>query len=634
MTSGTVTVSLPTGVPSVGEVPLIKYSGTIGGSGFGAFALQSLPPGVTAVLTNDTVNGVVGLLVQNVSSLTWIGINGTAWDIGITTNWSYLGNNLAFSQGSGAILDDTALTNQLNLTTTASLFNMLVTNNILDYTISGNGALSGQMTLTKAGTGTLTLNNLGTSTYTGGMRIHGGTLDVRGNNCLGSGTITLAGGTLENNSATTLTINNAVYAQSNTTSTFQGTGGADPQLVVSGNLTGSGTVAVVLQGSSLGGIGLSGDNSGFTGTFATSNNTSLRFNFNTASAGSANANWVLNSTGTDNQRISFGNGTISFGSLSGTGNCRQDVPNTLSILRIGDLNTNSSWGGTLNQGNGTQRIGILKVGTGTWTITASQPYTGPTTISNGVLALANDPVTSVDGAIPNTPNIYIASGAALDVSGRSDQNISLGLAQVLSGNGTIYGNVDNNGGGTIAPGDGLTGNVGVLTIANTLAQNGTTWMKLNRVSVPNSDRLVATNISCGGTLVVTNVGPTLKAGDTFRLFSSANPPTGAFTLVLPNYYVWDTSNLNVNGTISVVRYSPPVISSVDFSTLSSGTITVNATNGVSGGPVNVMTSTNISLPLGSWTPVTTNSFDGNGNYSEAVTLSPGSPRQFFILKTQ
>ena len=60
----------------MGEVPLIKYN-TLGGAGFSAFSLASLPAGVTAVLTNDTANKVVGLLVVNVAALTWTGTNGT-----------------------------------------------------------------------------------------------------------------------------------------------------------------------------------------------------------------------------------------------------------------------------------------------------------------------------------------------------------------------------------------------------------------------------------------------------------------------------------------------------------------------------------------------------------------------------
>jgi fibronectin-binding autotransporter adhesin len=634
--SGAVTISIVGGVPALGEVPLIKYSGSIGGSGFSGFTLASLPPGVTAVLTNDTVNNLVGLLVSDVGALTWTGSNGITWDVGVTTNWQILGSNVTFQAGSGVVLDDTAFTNQLNLNVTASVFNMLVTNTVLSYTLNGSGALSGPMTLTKSGTNSFTLANLGDNNFTGGTVIQQGTLDVRVSNGLGTGPVTLAGGTLENNSATTVTITNTVYIQPNTTNFLQGTGGADPQLVIAGNLTGSGTVVAMLQGSSLGGMGLSGDNSGFTGTFITSNNTQLRFNFNTASAGSASANWILNSTGTDNHRISFGNGTISFGSLSGNGNCRQDVGNTLSILRIGDLNTDSSWGGTLNQGTASQRIGILKVGTGTWTITASQPYTGPTTVSNGVLALANDPVTFVDGAIPGTPTIYIAPGATLDVSGRSDQNFSLGAAQVLSGSGAVNGSLDSFGGGTIAPGDGITRNVGTLTVSNTLSLAGTTWMKLNRAGGPNSDRLAAqVALNYGGTLVITNVGPALQPGDTFTLFSGPTFNGSAFaTIVLPNYQLFDTSNLGVNGTITFLGTSAPQISSIDFSTLASGSITVNATNGLPNGPLNVLTSTNAALPLNNWTPVTTNVFDGLGNYSEVITVDPAALRQFFIIRAR
>ena len=633
VTSGTVNVSLPGGVPALGEVPLIKYNGSISGTGFGAFALPSLPAGVTAVLTNDTANSVVGLLVESVSSYTWTGLNGTAWDAGITTNWTYLGNNVAFAQGSGAILDDTALTNQLSLASTMSVFDMLVTNNTLNYTISGNGVLSGQMTLTKTGTAALTVANLGNNTFTGGTVVQQGTADVRSGNGLGSGAITLAGGTIENNSGSGITLNNPVVAQSNTTSTIATTGGTDQQLVFAGNITGNGNLVANYAGGGIGGIVLNGDDSGFSGTFTVNNNSNLRFWFAVPAAGSANANWVLNSAGTDNQKFSFGTGTISFGSLAGAGQLRNDGGASLVTLRIGDLNTNSIFSGTIIA-NGPAEFAVLKVGTGTWTVTGNETYTGSTIISNGVLALSNNAVTLADGALPGSTNIYIAAGAALDVSGRSDQNISLGAAQILSGKGTINGNLDNYGGGIIAPGDGIAGNVGVLTVTNTLNTGGYTWMKLNRAAFPNSDRLVATNISYGGNLIVTNVGPTLKAGDTFTLFSSANPPTGGFSIVLPNYYVWDTSNLGVNGTISVVSYSPPVISSVDFSTLRSGTITVNATNGLAGGPVNILTSTNVALPMASWTPVTTNFFDGSGNYTDTVTVNPASPRQFFILRAQ
>jgi hypothetical protein len=99
--------------------------------------------------------------------------------------------------------------------------------------------------------------------------------------------------------------------------------------------------------------------------------------------------------------------------------------------------------------------------------------------------------------------------------------------------------------------------------------------------------------------------------------------------VLPNYYFWDTSQLGVNGSITVTNAFRPAISSVDFSGLSGGSITLNATNGLANGPVVVLTTTNLA---GAWTPVTTNNFDGNGNLNLPITVNPALPQSFFELQ--
>jgi len=628
-TSGTVTVSILTGVPALGEVPLIKYT-TLGGAGFSAFSLAPLPAGVTAVLTNDAANKVVGLLVANVAALTWTGTNGPAWDIGGTTNWQYLGANVTFQAGSSVILDDTALTNQLNLATTAGVFNMLVTNNTLTYTLNGNGTLSGPMTLTKTGTGTFIKGNLGSDSYTGGTVVQQGVLDVRGNNVLGSGAVTLAGGTLANNGGIGMGPTNSILAQAGTASTLLTSGMADLDVA---NITGSGDLAAVNTGGGFGLVGLNGDNSGYTGTLTVNNAGTMRFAFLTPSAGSANANWVLNSTGTDNQKFTFGNGTVSFGSMAGAGQLRNDGGASVVTLRVGDLNTNTTFSGIIIA-NGPAQFAVTKVGTGIWTLTGVNTYTGATIINNGVLALSNNVVTSADGSIANSPSISIAPGAMLDVTGRSDGSFTVGGTQTLQGRGTVNGILNVN--GTVAPGDGISGNTGTLTVSNTVKLFGTAWMKLNRTASPNSDRLVSTaDINYSGILVVTNVGSALQSGDTFTLFSGSTFNGSAFgSIVLPNYQAFDTSNLNVNGTITYLGASRPVISSVDFSGLSSGFITLNATNGLAGGPVIVLTTTNIALPVSAWTPVTTNAFDGSGNYGETITVNPSLQQQFYMLKVQ
>ena len=271
------------------------------------------------------------------------------------------------------------------------------------------------------------------------------------------------------------------------------------------------------------------------------------------------------------------------------------------------------------------------------TLKGQSTYTGSTTISNGVLALANNPDNGQDGSIGGSTNIYISSGKFLDVSGRSDDTMPLGSSQILSGNGTVLGILDTTGGGTLAPGDGVVGNTGTLTVTNTANLGGTAWMKLNRANSPNSDRLtVSGSITYGGTLVVTNVGASLHAGDTFTLFST---PTATYNnsfggVILPNYYTWDTSQLAVNGTITVTAFSPPGLAA-DFSTFSSGSITLNATNEFAGRPgQHPVSTTNLSSPIATWTVVTTGNFDGLGNFSAPATVDPTVPRQFYVISAQ
>lgn len=61
--SGTVNVGVNGTGLSVGQFPLMSYSGTIGGAGFPAFSLASLPAGVSATLSNNTANASVDLVI-------------------------------------------------------------------------------------------------------------------------------------------------------------------------------------------------------------------------------------------------------------------------------------------------------------------------------------------------------------------------------------------------------------------------------------------------------------------------------------------------------------------------------------------------------------------------------------------
>jgi hypothetical protein len=63
------------------------------------------------------------------------------------------------------------------------------------------------------------------------------------------------------------------------------------------------------------------------------------------------------------------------------------------------------------------------------------------------------------------------------------------------------------------------------------------------------------------------------------------------------------------------------------------TLTMTATNGPANGQFVLMGSTNLALPRSQWTPIFTNSFDGNGNLDLSTNIiNPNSPLEFYLLQ--
>jgi len=70
-----------------------------------------------------------------------------------------------------------------------------------------------------------------------------------------------------------------------------------------------------------------------------------------------------------------------------------------------------------------------------------------------------------------------------------------------------------------------------------------------------------------------------------------------------------------------------------------GTFNLSGTNlifnGLGGSPGSnyvMLASTNLALPLANWSALTTNTFDGSGQFHYTNHVSPAKPRQFFIFK--
>jgi autotransporter-associated beta strand protein len=393
------------------------------------------------------------------------------------------------------------------------------------FTVSGS--IGGTGLLTKSGTaGTVILTGLANS-WNGGTTINGGTLQIGNGGANGSlpdvvGTFITNNGTLVINSTNNTNLLNTTI----TTTTPAGAG--------IGNLTVNGTGLVTLGqansytgttqvGASDGAIGfLRIQNSTALGTGTTSiaggsNTGRLELDGGSAAGGGITISSPISLDGRrDTQNLALaphilnvsGNNVITadiacqvwgnqylFQSDAGKLTLRNVINNTgnaaaryVYLRGAGD----GEIAGTLQNGTGTGSQNVIKDGLGTWTLSEYNLYTGNTTIKQGTLALG------VSANIGSSPVIQVMSGAKFDVHNVS--SYILYGTQTLSGSGTVVGDVVDNGGTIISPGD--TSGAGTLTFnnsSNTLTLAGSDFINYN-ISGATADLLdVKGNLTLSGT---------------------------------------------------------------------------------------------------------------------------------------
>jgi fibronectin-binding autotransporter adhesin len=176
------------------NIPLLSYSGAIGGGGFAGLGL-SLPARTLGGLVDNSANSRVDLNITSIEQVKWKGNVDGNWDADIdgtgttgTQNWLTTTSltPTKYLQGSGGIdavnFDDSATgTSTIDLTTTLTPVGTTVNNNLAGvpvYTFQGPGKLSGTGALTKQGNGTLVLANTVAYDHSGGTTIGGGTLQI------------------------------------------------------------------------------------------------------------------------------------------------------------------------------------------------------------------------------------------------------------------------------------------------------------------------------------------------------------------------------------------------------------------------------------------------------------------------
>ncbi|HEU5125463.1 MAG TPA: autotransporter-associated beta strand repeat-containing protein [Verrucomicrobiae bacterium] len=463
--------------------------------------------------------------------------------VGAFTSTLFAGGRLVNNLGTG--------TNTLTVSNTSD--------NDSSAIIADNDGSGGAIRLVKAGPATLILR--ADNSYSGGTIVQEGTLSLRANAAAGVGGITLNdGSTLSIGSSSSVFPDNNIFVPAGATANL-----------VSGSLS-----------SGMGGNFVSGDTSsiltlntplswaasstkqfqGFTGTVQIGIAGTLRF-ANTGLSVNGGDNTTFALEGILQTRNGTGSGPgISLGALSGSFlgiiNGPQTPPGNSTYI-IGAKGIDTTFSGTINGNVAGSANSIVKTGVGVLTLDGSLNYIGSTIVSNGVLAIAGS------AELDDSPTIRVESGAFLDVSGIGG-NLNLGnvVDQTLSGSGTLRGSVTASGSAiaTIAPGFPI----GTLTITNglTLAANSQVVLELNRTNAgATNDMIIAPVIvTSGSTLTITNLGPDLITGDSFKLFPSAVSGFATVNLPIQNAagtvtYQWQ-NHIGDDGSITVLQGASPV----------------------------------------------------------------------------
>ena len=115
-----------------------------------------------------------------------------------------------------------------------------------------------------------------------------------------------------------------------------------------------------------------------------------------------------------------------------------------------------------------------------------------------------------------------------------------------------------------------------------------------------------------------------SAGDFYfkdGCYEQSHGPTYEMDAYITNILMWTNS-----GTAAVLPV--PRITAIG---INGTTLTIRATNGADGGLYVLLQSTNVSLPLGQWKPVLTNTFDSNGNLDLVTNITGLNASEFYIL---
>ena len=410
-----------------------------------------------------------------------------------------------------------------------------------DVTIAS--VVAGTAGLVKSGAGVLLLSSA--NTYSGETVINAGKITLGDNAALGTGTVTLNGGTLERNVASVTVANNIAVAAGG--GTLLGRQLVDDYVLFSGLLTGGGALTV------RGLVALNNTGNTYSGAITVSNASASYLRLSASEVLGNGA--TVNLTGSNSFFRLDGGVTETIGGLSASGGAVFVGSAGTSTLKFGGDNGSTSYSGELNNSGG--QLFLVKQGTGTFTLApATAAYAG-LTISKGTVLATNANGGAGPTVILGDTDTGADAVAFLTNGNGASRNITVsanggGTATIGSssgagtGNVVISGTVTLNRATTITAGSTdrtswtgqITGNVGTLTIAggNRTVFEGTTNNFTGNIVVTGANTVLQTGVVTGsehipnGSSVDVGAGAFLKLAGVAGSIETIDALTGSGTV--------------------------------------------------------------------------------------------------------
>ncbi|GEM_PF-2106924 len=581
---GNNTLTLGTTTPSVsygGNISGVSGSVTKQGSGTVVLSGTNTYTGTTTVsagvLQINSTASIPSAAAVNISS------SGAQLDLSSAGGSVTIGNLVGVSGGS-VTLGSNSLTFGTATPTSTFAGNITGTSSSLTKQGSGTAILSGTNTYTGETTvsaGTLQINSLASIPSGGNVNTSasGAQLDLSS----AGGAVTLGDLSGVSGSSTTLGSNNLAFGTTTSSSTY------------AGNITGT-TASLTKQGS--GTVILSGTNSYTGGTVVSAGTLQISATASLPSGGNINTS----ASGAQLDLSSAGGG-VSIGDLTGVAGSSVSLGS--NSLAFGTATPTVTYVGNISGTLGS----IIKQGSGTAILSGTNTYSGPTTVSAGILQI-NSVSSLPSGTSVNTAssgaqlNLASAGGAIVigDLSGAAGSSVSLGTNALTLGtsNSTTFA-------GDISGSSTLTKQgSGTWTLSGANTFNGIVNVNAGTMNVNGSFPAASTvNVASGATLSGSGtLGSVVSSGTVSPGNSIGTLNVIDFTFLTGSNFILEVSNTASDQIIA------------------SGTVTIDPGTTIS------LTGVGLSSPLPSYTIITSgNPLVGSGNF----TLINSLPRFNFSL---